>query len=331
MNQPLVAKAHFLLGRMHVDVDQGRVDVDEEHRHRITPLHQQVAVALHDGVLYDAVADVAAVDEGIDVRGRRTGLGRLRNQTADTQVGAVVAVEGSHLPDQGAAENRRDTCLEGFLGVRLEQCPVAVDEPEANVSAGQGLLGDHVGDMPHLGLLAAHEFSPRRRIEKEVTHLDRRSLRRSDLPGFFDATALGVYLPSGLRPGGACAQPQARDRGDRRQRLAAKTERRDGEEIILIAHLAGGMALEGEKGVVLVHAAAVVDNADQALAAAFDLDEDIGGAGIDGILHQFLHHRRRPFDHLAGGNLVAQILRENANVLTHDTPPALLRVGNDAK
>ena len=83
--------------------------------------------------------------------------------------------------------------------------------------------------------------------------------------GDFDARAGGLL-------GGARFEQQPRHGRDGRQRLAAKAERRDGEQVLDVAQFAGGVALEGQQRVVAQHAAAVVDDADQPPPAGFDLD-----------------------------------------------------------
>ena len=73
------------------------------------------------------------------------------------------------------------------------------------------------------------------------------------------------------------------------------------------------MALEGQQGVVAHHAAAVVGDLDELLAAGLDLDLDAGGAGIERIFEQFLDHRSRPLHHFAGGDLVGNVFRKNVD------------------
>ncbi len=87
-------------------------------------------------------------------------------------------------------------------------------------------------------------------------------------------------VPAGFF-GGAGLELQARDGCDGGQRFTAETERGDGEQIVGGAELGGGVALEGEQRVVAHHAAAIVDDADELAAAAFDFDPDAGGAGIE--------------------------------------------------
>ena len=54
----------------------------------------------------------------------------------------------------------------------------------------------------------------------------------------------------------------------------------------------------------LVHAAAVVDDANELAAAFLDGDVDARRAGVERVLDQLLHRRGRPLDHLAGGDAV---------------------------
>ena len=108
-------------------------------------------------------------------------------------------------------------------------------------------------------------------------------------------------------------EQQARDRSDGRQRLAAKAQRGDREQILHVAQFAGGVALEGQQRVVAQHAAAVVHDADQPAAAGFHLDAQIGRAGVERVFEQFLDDRSGPFHHLAGGDLVGDLVGENAD------------------
>ena len=73
------------------------------------------------------------------------------------------------------------------------------------------------------------------------------------------------------------------------------------------------MALKGQQGVVAIHAVAVVGNANQLAPAAFDLDADAVGAGVEGILQQLFHDRGGPVHHFAGGDLVGDLVRKNAD------------------
>ena len=70
------------------------------------------------------------------------------------------------------------------------------------------------------------------------------------------------------------------------------------------------MALKGQQGIVAHHAAAVVGDANELAPPALDRDHDAARAGVERILQQLLHHRCRPIDDLAGGDLVGHLVGE---------------------
>jgi hypothetical protein len=64
------------------------------------------------------------------------------------------------------------------------------------------------------------------------------------------------------------------------------------------------------------HAAAIVDDLDQSLAAGFDVHANAVGAGVERVLKQFLDDRGGALHDLAGGDLVGDVLGEDVN-FTH--------------
>src|SRR6476659_3609906 len=68
------------------------------------------------------------------------------------------------------------------------------------------------------------------------------------------------------------------------------------------------VAFEGQQRIVTHHAAAVVSNLDQLLAARFHLHADTRCASIKRILQQLLQYRRRTLNQLARGDLVSNML-----------------------
>ena len=101
-------------------------------------------------------------------------------------------------------------------------------------------------------------------------------------------------------------------RADRGQRLAAKPERANPQQI-LVVELGGGVAIHRQRQIARVHAAAVVGDADPPPSAAIGEDVDPAGAGVDGVLHQLLDHARRSLDHFAGGDAVDDLFGELAD------------------
>jgi hypothetical protein len=110
---------------------------------------------------------------------------------------------------------------------------------------------------------------------------------------------------------GVAGQREARDRGDRRQRLAAEPHGVEGEEVGGLGELRGGVAREREAELARPDAGAVVDHPDPAAAPAVDLDRDRAGPGVDRVVDQLLDHRGRPLDHLAGRDLVDHVIGQD--------------------
>ena len=101
-------------------------------------------------------------------------------------------------------------------------------------------------------------------------------------------------------------------RADRGQCFAAKPERADLQQV-LVVEFGGGVAIDRQRQVGRGHAAAIVGDADPPPAAAVSENVDPAGAGVDGVLHQFLDHARGPFDHLAGGDAVDDLFGKLAD------------------
>ena len=109
-----------------------------------------------------------------------------------------------------------------------------------------------------------------------------RSVTSIRVPGGAEAGRTGPFTPASTTmadPVAASAvaggDRQPRHRADRGQRLAAKAERRDGEQVA-VRELRGGMPLDRELQILRGSSRAVVDDADQPAAAR--LDRDLDGA-----------------------------------------------------
>jgi hypothetical protein len=164
--------------------------------------------------------------------------------------------------------------------------------------AAQGFVA-----MAVFGGSGFQEFASRRGVEEQITRLDHRAatqrrrlrhphhaIQRADLPGMrqgFDATG----------------QLDPRNRRDAGQRLAAKTQAGDAFEFVQAENLAGGMPGQRQRQFFRRDAAAVVGDPDQLDAAFLQIDANLGRTRIQTVFQQLLQRRRRPLDHLAGGDL----------------------------
>jgi hypothetical protein len=69
------------------------------------------------------------------------------------------------------------------------------------------------------------------------------------------------------------------------------------------------MARQRDDKLIRAHAGAVVAYANEAYAAALNIDVDALRAGIETIFDKFLDDRSGALDHFAGGNLIDEFVR----------------------
>ena len=120
-------------------------------------------------------------------------------------------------------------------------------------------------------------------------------------------------------------QQQPRNRCDGRQRFAAEPQRGDGKQVLDVGEFAGGVALEGQQRVVAHHAHAVVGQANQAAAAGLDIQAKFGGSGVERVFEQLLDDAGGALDHFSGGDLVGDVVGENADAAHSEGSLALGR------
>ena len=106
--------------------------------------------------------------------------------------------------------------------------------------------------------------------------------------------------------GGAMRAGREREAGsgaDAGEGLAAKAESGDLDKLV-VSELAGGVALDGKRQFVSIHAHAVIGYFDTVDAAAGDGDGDAGGTGVQRVFDKLTGGGSGAFDDLAGGDAV---------------------------
>ena len=265
-----------------------------------------VRIGAAHGAEQQPVAHRAAVDDEMDVARGAAVIGRQPDLAEQAQVLASL-VDRHGIGGEIGAEHARGAPREPVLAVRLRRIgrrgQVVAGKREADLRVRHGKPAHDLGDRLRLGPVGFEELQPRRRRGEELGDLDPRALRRRRRPHRrFDA-GLDQDRGPGRGVGGAGDDRKPRHGADRRQRLAAKAERPDARKVA-VGQLRGRVALDRELEVLRGHAGAVVDDADEPASAALDRDLDRAGAGVDRVLDQFLHRRRRTLDHLAGRDAV---------------------------
>ena len=181
-------------------------------------------------------------------------------------------------------------------------------EFEVLVRVSQRIMCNQRGYMGQFRVFGLEEFSPRRGVKEQVAHRERGS-RGCPRVLATQQLATGNFHPRAgafLRRAGHQLHPG--DRGDRGQRLSAKAQGRDREQVVARAQLGSGVAFKGQESIVAHHAAAVIGDAYELASAALDRNHDAGGAGVERIFQQFLDHRCRPVDDLARRDLIGHLV-----------------------
>ncbi|MNJ40388.1 hypothetical protein D3C77_352840 [compost metagenome] len=161
--------------------------------------------------------------------------------------------------------------------------------------------------MIEFGFFGLEELAAGRGIEEQVAHFHRsthRVGRRLHARGH--VAAFGFHLPGLLGVARARSQGQARHRADRGQGFTPETQAHDPLQVLKIANFAGGVTGQGQRQVIGSNAAAVVAYPQQLDAALLHFHINAPGTGVQAVFQQFLDHRCRALDHLAGGDLVRQ-------------------------
>ena len=166
--------------------------------------------------------------------------------------------------------------------------------------------------IAQFGARGLEKLEPRRRGEEKIADLDSCSLRvgigpqRSHSPRFHSQThGLGTVR-------GATGHRQAGHRGNRREGLAAETQCRNVDEIV-VRQFRGRMAFESEEEFRFRHAMAVVAHQDETAPAIAQNHLDLSRTCVEGVFDQLLYGSRRPFDHFARGDAIDEGFRQTAN------------------
>ena len=266
-HQRRVAEAHLGLGRVDVDVDVERVDLEEQHRRRMPVAGEEVGVGPAQGALQQPVLHRAAVDEQILVSGVAPTVGRqarvarqadivprlIDKQGIGLEVAAQQGGEALQPPDIAGVFRRQ---AQGGFAIEVEG--------EGDAFVRHGLTLDLFRDGHGLGALGLHEFEPGGGGVEQVADLDAGAVRTGETGGrdrplvaALDGDGVGVAAVAR-----AAGDGQPGDRADRGQGLAAKAERVNAQQVdvarVIGLELGGGVALDRQGQLVGRHAVPVV-------------------------------------------------------------------------
>ncbi len=184
---------------------------------------------------------------------------------------------------------------------------------KGHLGIGQGNGLNAVNDMSRLRFLTSEELPTGREIEKQVAHLDLGAGRRSDLADILGFSSGNPHLHAHVGRVFPGHEAEMRYAGDAGQGLAPESHRAHGHEVDSLADLARGVAFQTEKGILAIHAAAVVPHGHLTRAAPLKLDPDAPGSGVETVFHQLFYEGGWALDDLSSRDLAGYFIGEYAN------------------
>ncbi len=302
---------------MDVDVDLVRRHLEEQVHLGAAFLVRGDAVRVEDCVRDGPVLDDAAIDEDV-LRPANRALFRKRG---DEPV-QPHAAERTFDPNQvlAVAVELIKAIGKAGHGWHGDHFPAGAGEREADFGITQCQLRHELRELRGFSGVGLQELAARRQVVKHVRHFDQRAFRTSGLDDGFDDARIHANLGAALAAPRARAQPEVRDRCDRRQRLTAETKSDDRPEIIRALDLAGRVPFEAQPRILGIHADAVVFDANHLLAAVFGGDDDARRLGVDRVLDELFDNGRGPLDHFTGRDLIREIVWQPGNAAHYHQP-----------
>ena len=296
---------HFRLGRMHIHIHHVCRDIQMQHAGREFTHHDLIAVSLFKGSDHNLGFHRTAIDEESLQIAAGAGIGGLGN-IAGQMVILPTAVHGNH-PCKFPAIHAVYRCLQ-VAGAGGGELLLSVPQKgDGNLRVCQCLNLYRSGHTTAFVSIGFHEFHTGGGVEKQIPHDDGGAIRAADFAVVRDYTGFQTQAGAGEAVGGFGHQINAADRCHRCQCFTAEAKGGNGSQILCSTQLGGGMAQKGSAGIISGHAAAIVRDPKKGHAAIFNLNGDLGGAGIHCVFQQFLHHGGGALHHFTCGDEVGNM------------------------
>ena len=311
-----IAEAHLGLGRVDVDVDLFGGNLQEQGQDGVTIARQHVGIGAAHRADQQAVLHRAAIDEQVLVIGDPAIEGRQPRDAGQPRdrAGAEppLRLDRHALVGQFAGDQLGDPPGQALAPLDRQGTAPVVFQHEAHVGPRHGQAADDVEAGGIFGAGGTEELAAGRDAGKQVRHADAGARRQCGGSVQHHVAVIDHPLPPLGMASGPALDGQPGDAGDRRQGLAAETQ--GGDQLDrLVGQLGRGVALQRERHLRPVHAAAVIRDLDQVESATGQPHRDLPRPGIDRVLDQLLQGGRRTLDHLARGDAVDQGLRQAAD------------------
>ena len=279
-----IQEIDFSLCRMYIDVDVGWVHLNIQEIPRETVLRNHLHEGILDGVMQVSMFDKTLIYKEILLSACLLGILCLDDIAFDTNTLSLLSNRQQFLliiiPKQP-----HDALLE-VAGIEMVDLLAVAGQCKAYLGVHQRDAGELFYDVTHLGLRRLEEVATSRHIVKQVFHRERCARLHRHKRLFLDYRTFVDNLHPHLVFLASCLQFHLSDGCDASQSLTTETHGADGKQVLRLADLGGGVPLKAQAGVGFRHATAIVDDHNHRLASVFHNQVNLGGASIQGVLHQ---------------------------------------------
>ncbi len=308
---------------MHVHIHPRRIDPQKQKRQRITPLRQRIVIRLQQRIAQRPAFHRPRIHERQHLVPRRPPRRRHPDKPRQPQIPLLRRHRQKQRP-QTPPEQFPQPLPQIRTSRRLKNRPPVFDYLERHSRMGDRVQPHTLDNMRRLRRVRLQKLPPRRHRIEKLPHLDPRPHRHSAFPHMHEFPPVHQNLRPVLRLRRPRLHRKTRNARDRRQRLPPKPESPDPHQILRLRDLARRVPFQRKQRVALRHPRPVVLHPDIRPPPLPKLHLHPSRPGVQTILQQLLHHRCRPLDHLARGDLIGKTIGQYANS-AHKKRKKLLR------
>ena len=305
-NHTVIFEFYLCLGRVDIHVHGIGIDLEIKHVRRRNSLRDKILISLHHRLVKIWAFEESSINEKILVAESllcRIGTAHETIEFQDRGVGMDI----HDLIGQARSQDILDSELQRLCRAQDKDIFSVVNQSECNVFTGQGDSCEFRDDVLELHIVGFEEFPPCRYVVKEISDGKVRPDRSCGLDGR-KVTGIGeIHLAPDLILRTSCLQGYLSDGSNRCKRLSAKPEGQDIVQVLGRCKFRGRMSLETEHGLIGGHAGAVINHLDEGTSRILDDHGNLRRPGINGILHEFLHHGCRSLDDLPRSDHICYI------------------------
>ena len=287
---------------MNVDINILRVYFKVEEVRHLFSLRNQTVEGRHHRLIEVRMLHISAIDEEELVNTLLAGSLRLANETGNLTHGGFY-IHRQQLMIEALAENIQDALPE-IGSTEIENLRLIAAQREVDLRIHQGYTLKSGKDIIQLGRIRFQELPSCGYIIEYIIDGEDTSHRTGARFLFLETGTGNPYQGSYFIRSLTGLEFYLCYGSDGSQSLTTEAHRMKIEQIISLADLGSGMALESQAGIRLRHSLTIIYHLNTGTTSIHHYDLDIHRSGINGILYQFLDDGGWALYHLTSRYLI---------------------------